>query len=267
MYKVSIILPTYNRSHILGKAIESVRIQTYDNFELIIVDDCSTDETEQMIYAYEDPRLKYIRNDKNLGAAGSRNRGADVATGEYIAFVDSDTEWFADKLEKQMELIISGKGIGMVYSPIYKFGELEKWMYPPAEIPMNMKSGDIFHSLLQVPLVDTPTMLIPKNVWDEAGGFREELRSLEDYELSLRIAKKYLILMYPEPLINSYYTEGCVSDNIDEALKSRFYMLREFKTDYVECNLFEKMLNTIMKMAIENEKLTLYTQLVREFLI
>lgn len=267
MSKVSIILPTYNRRHIIKKAINSVLTQTYTDFELIIVDDCSTDATDLMIEEYKERRIKYVRNDHNLGPSASRNRGADIADGDYIAFIDSDTEWIADKLEKQMNLITSEKRVGMVYSPIFKIGETSRFVYPPEDIPFALKSGDIFYSLLQIPLVDTPTMLIPRMVWEEMGGFCEALHSLEDYELSLRIAKEYYVLMYPEPLIYSYYTEGCVSENVDEALRSRFYMLREFKADYLECNMFEAMLNTIMKLSAENGKVTLYAELVKEFLI
>lgn len=99
---VSIIMPSYNTGTLIGESIESVLAQTYQNWELIVVDDCSTDNSVVVIESYRDPRIQCFCNEKNSGAAYSRNRAIGEATGKYIAFLDSDDLWLPDKLEKQI---------------------------------------------------------------------------------------------------------------------------------------------------------------------
>jgi glycosyltransferase involved in cell wall biosynthesis len=99
---VSIIMPSYNTGKFIGESIESVLAQTYANWELIIVDDCSTDNTDNIVAKYNDSRIRYLKNKKNSGAAISRNYALREAKGEWIAFLDSDDLWVAEKLEKQL---------------------------------------------------------------------------------------------------------------------------------------------------------------------
>lgn len=99
---VSIIMPSYNTARFIADSIKSVLSQTYTNWELIIVDDCSTDNTEKIIFSFNDSRIRYFKNEKNRGAAISRNKALSEARGEYIAFLDSDDLWSKDKLEKQL---------------------------------------------------------------------------------------------------------------------------------------------------------------------
>ena len=101
--QVSIIMPSYNTGRFIGEAIESVLAQSYSNWELIIVDDCSTDNTDDVVYQYlSDVRIRYIKNETNSGAAVSRNRALREAKGKWIAFLDSDDLWEPDKLKKQI---------------------------------------------------------------------------------------------------------------------------------------------------------------------
>lgn len=103
---VSIIMPSYNTSDFIGESIDSVMKQTYKNWELIIVDDCSTDNTDEVVARYSDSRIKYLKNDKNSGAAVSRNKALKVAKGEWVAFLDSDDLWEPTKLEKQLKFML-----------------------------------------------------------------------------------------------------------------------------------------------------------------
>ena len=105
---VSIILPTYNRANQLPRAIYSVLNQTYENFELIIVDDASKDDTEAIVSQINDPRISYIKNQHNCGAAGARNVGIKNARYDFIAFQDSDDEWMPEKLAKQLKVENNG---------------------------------------------------------------------------------------------------------------------------------------------------------------
>jgi glycosyltransferase involved in cell wall biosynthesis len=101
MRLVSVVTPTYNRADLLPRAIESVINQTYSNLEHIIVDDGSTDDTKTVVRSYDDPRIQYLKHDVNMGQAASRNTAIDSASGDYIAFLDSDDEWKSTKLEQQ----------------------------------------------------------------------------------------------------------------------------------------------------------------------
>ena len=103
--KVSIIMPSYNTAKFIGQSITTVLNQTYTILELIIVDDCSTDNTDEVVSAFTDERIRYIKNEKNSGAAVSRNRALKEATGRWIAFLDSDDLWEEDKIEKQVKFM------------------------------------------------------------------------------------------------------------------------------------------------------------------
>jgi len=99
---VSVIMPSYNTAKFIGESIKSVLAQTYTNWELIIVDDCSTDDTDRVVAEFTDPRIRYLKNEKNSGAAVSRNYALREARGKWIAFLDSDDLWLPEKLEKQI---------------------------------------------------------------------------------------------------------------------------------------------------------------------
>ena len=102
--KISIVIPTYNRVDFLPKAIQSVLNQTYRNWEMIIVDDGSTDNTEEIVKGYKESRIQYIVHKYNLGLSAARNTGIKKSRGEYIAFLDSDDEWFPEKISCQMNI-------------------------------------------------------------------------------------------------------------------------------------------------------------------
>lgn len=111
---VSVIMPTYNCGRFIAESIRSVLSQTYTEWELLIVDDCSTDETESIVSSYKDERIRYMRNERNMGAALTRNRALREAAGRYIAFLDSDDLWLPEKLEKQIAFM-QQKGYAFTY--------------------------------------------------------------------------------------------------------------------------------------------------------
>ena len=120
---VSVIMPSYNTAKFIKETIESVLAQTYKNWELIIVDDCSTDNTDEIVNAYlTDSRIKYIKNEKNSGAAVSRNRALREAAGRWIAFLDSDDLWAPEKLEKQLAFMV-GNGYKFSYTNYIEIDE------------------------------------------------------------------------------------------------------------------------------------------------
>lgn len=125
---VSVIMPCYNCESYIRETIDSVLAQTYTNWELIIVDDCSTDNTAKIIASYQDERIHYKRNTQNLRAALTRNEALKVAKGKYIAFLDSDDLWLPEKLEKQIAFM-QKHNYAMTYSPYYVISSDGTYMY------------------------------------------------------------------------------------------------------------------------------------------
>lgn len=220
---ISVILPTFNRSNMIVRSICSVLNQTYKDFELIIVDDGSTDCTQDMVSRIKDSRIRYIRHEKNKGAAAARNTGIKAAQCDLIAFQDSDDEWVPEKLEKQIKAILAlPDDFGVIYSAFWRLGK-QKIYIPRKNI--SIKEGWMYKQLLYGNIVGMPVSLIKKECFNVVGGFSENLRALEDWELFLRISKFFKFKYIDEPLVLSYETEGSVSKNVLAHAEAYEYIL------------------------------------------
>jgi glycosyltransferase involved in cell wall biosynthesis len=211
---VSVIIPMYNRAHLIGRAIQSVLNQSYQDFEIIVVDDGSTDNTEKVIREFQeqDKRIIYIRHEKNKGAATARNTGITAAKGEYIAFQDSDDEWFSKKLEKQMNVFaIAPVEVGVVYTGFWRI-EKDKKNYIPSSW-VTQKEGKIHKELLKGNFVTTQSIVTRKECFEKSGMFDESLPRLQDWELVIRLSKYYDFKCVDEPLLISYYQPYSISAN------------------------------------------------------
>jgi glycosyltransferase involved in cell wall biosynthesis len=198
--KVSAIILTYNRAQVLTEAIDSVLDQTFKDFELIVVDNYSSDNTESIVASYTDKRIRYFKNQNNGFMGINRNFGIEKSGGEYIAFLDDDDLWLPEKLEKQVELLDSNKALGLVYSDSYMMdinGNLAENTYFHDRRPVR---GDAFVELLQYDPVPMLTALIRKEVLDRVGLFNPRYRIALDYDLWLRIAEHYPIDFIEQPL-------------------------------------------------------------------
>lgn len=237
---VSIIIPTFNRANLLPRAIRSIQQQSYGNWELIIVDDGSTDGTEQEIKKIQDERIRYIRNDENIGAAGSRNRGVSLAQYDYIAFQDSDDVWRPDKLEKQMNYLCGGNDYDMVYcSFLHHYLDGGELVVPNQQL--GDREGCIFNTLLINNVVGTPTILIKKDKFLACGGFDISLRALEDWDFALRVSKDSRIGFLSEILVDAYQTSGSISYDGAGYYEARCKMIAS-NVDYLqEIGLFDQL--------------------------
>lgn len=250
---VSVIIPTCNRAHTIKRAIDSVLNQTYKNIELIIVDDCSTDDTKRLVEEWygNDNRITYIVNEVKAGAGGAGNIGAKAARGEWIAFNYSNDEWHLDKLEKQVALIrnVSSR-VGMVYSQIrWNYDNGVKAVWPPDDLDMKYKSGDIFSHVLISPLCGAPAMLIRKQYFEEVGGFDVSLHSFEDYEFSIRFAKEYMVLLCDEPLVEVYESANSVGKQNDEKIRVQCLIMDNYSEDLKRFGYRELKMKTVWKEA------------------
>lgn len=254
MEQVSIILPTYNRAHCMERAVDSVLRQTYSQWELLVIDDGSTDHTEEIMAAYaaSDDRIRYNRLACNKGAAAARNEGIRLARYDYIAFQDSDDAWHADKLEKQMRVFGESPETGLVYCAIQGIRQNGR----PVRIPddamdRQFLSGDLYKLLLQGNVIDAPSVVIQKKCLERCGGFDEGLSCLEDWELFLRIAKEYEIGYVDEALVDSDIHNAGVSSHAGGYFQARCQMIAMHKEALLEYGLFHQVVERVLQTAKE----------------
>ena len=198
MPTVSVIISTYNRSHVLGRSIQSVLNQTFQDFELIIVDDGSTDDTEKIVSNLSNEKVKYVRHQKNRGASVARNIGIRLAKGDYIAILDDDDEWMPEILEKQMKVFYTAPPeVGAVYTKYKKYDSLGEYV-PPLKVAK--KEGDLFKQLLKEFYIQWQTALIKRECFDKVGLISESMLYSRDWDFLLRISQHYQFLYIDEPL-------------------------------------------------------------------
>ena len=197
--KISVIIPTYNRRHTLERAIDSVLSQTFEPFEMIIVDDGSEDGTRDWIKETY-PSIKYIYQSNN-GVSSARNKGIRSSRGSWIALLDSDDEWMPEKLEEQFISINENPGSLFCHTN-------EIWIRNGVRVNQMKKhkkyGGDIFKYCLDMCRISPSSSLIKKEVFEDVGLFDESLTVCEDYDLWLRITANYTILFLDRPLIKKY---------------------------------------------------------------
>jgi glycosyltransferase involved in cell wall biosynthesis len=231
MPTVSIIIPTYNREHVLGRAVQSVLAQTYQDFELIIVDDGSTDNTEKLVKSFTSEKIRYIQHRENKGVAAARNTGIRSAKGDYIAFQDSDDEWLPEKLEKQMRAFATAPPeVGIVYTGFLMITTKKREYKPSAAV--TPKDGDIFRSLLRGEYLASPqASVVKRECFERVGMFDEHFPPMEDRELFLRFSKHYQFKYINEPLLLYYPQPDSASRNIRAIIRAYKLILETYFED------------------------------------
>jgi glycosyltransferase involved in cell wall biosynthesis len=234
---VSIIIPTFNRADLIPRSIKSVLNQTYMDFELIIVDDASTDNTEDIIQNIDDSRLRYIKHEENRGGSAARNTGIRAAQADFIAFQDSDDEWLPEKLDKQMRIFEDAPlTVGVVYAGFWRIEGGQKQYIPgPSQ---QVRDGDIHDQLLKGNFITTQAAVVRKECFKKAGLFDEHLARLQDWELFIRISRHYNFLFIDEPLVISYFTPESISSKEDNLIKACELILDKHHDDLIKYRKF-----------------------------
>lgn len=249
MKKVSVVIPTYNRGHCITKSIESALNQTYSVWEIVIADDGSTDNTEEIVDALNNPLIKYFKLPQNKGASAARNYGVGKSTGEYIAFLDSDDCWAEDKLEKQMDYFEKHPEFGLVYTRYLYHGIDGTESFVPSIDDKSKLEGNVLPYLLMANSVGTPTVLMKRSVFDEVQGFDENMSSLVDWDFAIKVAKKYPLGYLEEPLLNVYQMKGCISESNYNFYVNRCAILGKYMEDYVSFGILDAIMLQILKQA------------------
>ena len=196
--QISVVIPTYNRYEVLKRALRSVFTQTHSPFEVIVIDDGSTDETKQILQDF--PNIKYFYQ-KNSGVSSARNLGIEKSTCDWVAFLDSDDEFHMDKLKEQVAFHTQNPEILMSYTD-------EKWVRDGVAVKVPKKfakfGGEIFQECLSHCVIAPSATLIHKELLNSVGVFDENLEVCEDYDLWLRVAQSHKIGLIDKKLITKY---------------------------------------------------------------
>ena len=212
MPKVSVIIPTCNRARFLRLAIESVLNQTFQDFEIIVIDDASNDDTPTMMETLSDTRIRYLRQGSKKGQGATRNAGIREARGEYIALLDDDDEWLPTKLQKQVALLDAlPNEVGLIYTGFFRIDANSKRVLSE---DMPRQRGSVLHALCRGNWIGTcSTVLLRRSCFDTTGLFDEDLASGADYDMWLRISKDFEVDFINEQLVFYHVHNNRISTN------------------------------------------------------
>jgi glycosyltransferase involved in cell wall biosynthesis len=237
---ISVVIPTYNSENFIAKTLETLYSQTYTNYEVIISDDGSTDNTVGVVksFSFKNPsRKKSLLINKHEGPGAARNKGIKSASGGWISFLDSDDLWNDNKLERVVGYILKNEDIDLVcHSMIVKDGPKETLMDPSKYFNNKI---DPFLSIYRENCLYTSALTIKKNVLYQAGLFDNKILSAQDYDLWLRLGliNKIKMGFIEDPLSKYIVREGSISSEVERRLKCMLEISRKY---YVELKKVSK---------------------------
>lgn len=252
--KVSIIMPVYNAAKYLDETINSILNQTYNDFEFLIIDDGSTDNSLEILYSYNDHRIKILKNEKNIGYVKTLNKLIDISKGEYIARQDNDDLSLPDRIEKQVLFLNKNKDVGVCGTNAFIFGKKTKMTRMPItddEIKAYM--------IINNPMLH-PTIMYRKSIFEvlNIGKYNEDLCPAEDYAMWFEISKKTKLANLPEPLLKYRWHENNTSQlkkniQIEKANQIRKEIL-DYSLSYQISTEESKLFKIISDTEFANEK-------------
>jgi glycosyltransferase involved in cell wall biosynthesis len=231
---VSVVLPTYNRARTLPRAAASVLSQSYRNLELLIVDDASRDDTAAVVAGFSDPRVRYIRLPKNGGASHARNAGMAEAKGAFIAFQDSDDEWLAGKLEKQVAAArATGEAAVTVFHPKIVLGKDERARYGANRIccmpALEAGEHDFIRLIHEQNLISPQALMISRAAFERAGYFDEDLVNNEDWAYGVELFYNSKVAFVPEPLVINYLQSDSISRLMRPGARAQLRVMQQLR--------------------------------------
>jgi len=276
--RITILMPVYNGAKYLKETMDNVFLQTYRDFIFLIINDGSTDETEQIILSYTDSRINYVRNEKNLGLVKSLNKGIDLVETEFLARMDADDLWVKTKLEKQLQLLDERLDVGLCGTSIRKFGAYENDFYFPVD-NKGLKVGFIFYCCMS-----HPSVVYRMSFLKETGlRYRENYFPAEDYKMWLDCLKSTQIYNIPEILVYYRQHENQITQDTNSAQNrftnqvrweiiaelstnftekdKEFHLNRFLPADFESTNDYKLFKDWIKKLVVLNNKNTVFDKL------
>lgn len=253
---VSIIMPTYNRAYVIQRAIDSVLEQTYRDWELIIVDDGSTDDTEAVVKKNTDERIRYIRYTPNQGANHARNVGLGAAKGAFLAFLDTDVVWKKTFLEIRVN-ILEKEDVDFVWGRVARFPmESRKVNVLPVLSRDELNSPrNLLHRQLTGGAIDTNVVCFKRKIYDQIGGFDEALMRLQEQEFFLRIILSgfYKFCFTGDILVKSYMKTDSISQKPERLWKSFIYIIQKHLAEYRKYNCLRPAWRLLLSLEGANQ--------------
>jgi len=270
---ISVVIPTFNRENTILYCLNSVLAQTYENIEVIVVDDCSTDDTVAVVKRYHDPRIRCIVLEKNSGAQAARNRGIKEAKGDWIAFQDSDDEWLPDKLERQIKALsrVEFDPYTVVHSNTikyeYKNDTKRLWKLPVVE----GKSKKIYPVLLASPGPTFPSLLASKSALERINYLDENVSSYQEWDTFIRLAKYCRFIHIREPLfVYHLHNEDTISKDTRRDFLGYKYIIEKHEEDiktYCGLTIWNQHLSLLLRRCLKSGLMEEFENLIRKHLI
>ncbi|MEW6096632.1 MAG: glycosyltransferase [bacterium] len=203
--KVSVCIPNYNYGHFIGDAIRSVLAQTYKDFELIIVDNCSADNSEEVIKSFRDPRIRFYKNEKNIGMTANWNKCLSLARGEYISILHADDVYLPNFLEEGVKVLDTNPKVGMVYSQVKYINDKGKVIgdsrgLQPLKSYVLAGEKEFQKLVTHSTNIFCPAVMVRKSIYNAIGNFDESFSLASDYDMWLRISLNYDVAFISQPL-------------------------------------------------------------------
>ena len=249
---VSVIIPTYNRAGTIKRSIESVLNQTHDELEVIVVDDGSKDETQEIVESIDDSRVRYIKLEKNQGVAHARNYGVSQAKYDMIAFHDSDDAWRKDKLEKQIKKYNENPDAVLVYCPYENHRDDFSARFPSEDENLEELEGDIYYYLMLRNTIGAPTILMRKDIFNKIGGFDESFLTIEDWDFAVKASKLGKISYVNEALMDVYHCDKGVNTTSANSYICRCRMIADNMDELQSAGIFDIVVNDMFSRADNN---------------
>ena len=245
MPKISVLMSTYNDAEYIREAVESILKQSFTDFEFLIIDDVSSDNTVDIISSFKDPRIKLIRNEVNRGLTCNLNVLLEMAKGEYIARMDGDDISHPDRFEKQVKYLDQNPDVYLVGTDVHSFGATDLYWRLPDD------SDELKIRMLLRPVFAHPSFMFRRTLIDEDIRYDESFRSAQDYELASRLARDYKIGRVQQILLEYRVHEKQISQTQNAGQNSNADRVRERLLSELTVNLTD-------------EEKELYTSWIRE---
>ncbi len=238
---VSIIMPTYNQAKYIKAAIDSVLAQSYLTFELIVIDNYSTDATSDVVHSYHDPRIKYLKFDNKGVIAAARNYGVKHANGSILAFLDSDDIWLPEMLSTQTKLL--SDNVALVSSSFEPIGNTTICRHHLNYINENDVKDFHYKDIINANPIMTSSVVLYKADFEHSGGFDESsnFRFIEDWELWLRLAVKKKVLINGAKLLQYRISSKTDRDLRDVKKRTLLIMKKHFELNYINASMYKSL--------------------------